>query len=42
MGIKTILKKIFKSDGKNSQISFKIKALSKSKEFDYLVDVKKL
>lgn len=42
MKLRTILKKIFKNEGKNSQVSYKVKTLIKSKEFDYLVDVKKL
>ncbi len=42
MKLKTILKKIFKNESKNSQISRKIKELAKSREFDYLVDVKKI
>lgn len=42
MKLKTILKKVLKIEGKNSQISYKIKGLIRSKEFDYLVDVKKI
>jgi hypothetical protein len=42
MKLKTVLKRVLKIEGRNSQILYKIKGLIKSKEFDYLVDVKKL
>lgn len=42
MKLKTILRKILKNESKNSQISYKVKELVKSKEFGYLIDIKKL
>jgi hypothetical protein len=40
--IKTILKKIVKTDGKTSNTFRKIARLKTSKEFNYLVDITKL
>lgn len=41
MKFKSVLKKILKNESKNSQVSYKIKELTKSKEFAYLVDIYK-
>ncbi|MDD5358845.1 MAG: hypothetical protein PHI79_01055 [Sulfurovaceae bacterium] len=41
MKFKSVLKKILKNESKNSQVSYKVKELTKSKEFFYLVDIYK-
>jgi hypothetical protein len=42
MKLKLILKKIMKTEGKSSEVTRKIATLKNSKEFNYLVDTKKL
>lgn len=42
MKLSLILKKIIKSDGVKSEVTRKIITLKDSKEFNYLVDTKKL
>ncbi|WP_256444098.1 hypothetical protein [Sulfurovum mangrovi] len=41
MKISKTLKKVIKSEGKNSPVSRKIIALRSSKEFNYLIDSEK-
>lgn len=42
MKLSLILKKLIKSDGVKSEVARKIVTLKDSKEFNYLVDTKKL